>query len=204
MMSDPRLRGRVSWLLMTARIHLLSPEIRRPGRTGDLIIPILDPEGADREEFLRWLVKPALGDTLTPKQLRRLEELTAGWSAAAFASLRSELQSKARRAAPGAAPAVAATAAAGAAAVPPAVAAAAPAGAAGQAGAAESGMDFAGICELVHDHLSPTIGETRRYQTLQALANCTRRCLLPDPEVSDAVRQQWLDEIRVLEAQGVS
>ena len=46
MMSDPRLRGRVTWLLMTARIHLLSPDIRRPGRVGDLIIPVLDPEGA--------------------------------------------------------------------------------------------------------------------------------------------------------------
>ena len=43
MMSDPALRGRVIWLLMTARIHLLSPDIRRPGRVGDLIIPVLDP-----------------------------------------------------------------------------------------------------------------------------------------------------------------
>ena len=47
MMSDPRLRGRVIWLLMTARIHLLSPDIRRPGRVGDLIIPVLDPEGGE-------------------------------------------------------------------------------------------------------------------------------------------------------------
>jgi SpoVK/Ycf46/Vps4 family AAA+-type ATPase len=44
MMSDPRLRGRVIWLLMTARIQLLSPDIRRPGRVGDLIIPVLDPD----------------------------------------------------------------------------------------------------------------------------------------------------------------
>ena len=42
MMSDPKLKGRVIWLLMTARIHLLSPDIRRPGRVGDLIIPVLD------------------------------------------------------------------------------------------------------------------------------------------------------------------
>ena len=35
MMSDPKLRGRVIWLLMTARIHLLSPDIRRPGRVGE-------------------------------------------------------------------------------------------------------------------------------------------------------------------------
>ena len=49
MMSDPALKGRVFWLLMTARIHLLSPDLRRPGRAGDLIIPVLDPEG------VRWL-----------------------------------------------------------------------------------------------------------------------------------------------------
>ena len=42
MMSDPKLRGKVIWLLMTARIERLSPDIRRPGRVGDLIIPVLD------------------------------------------------------------------------------------------------------------------------------------------------------------------
>ncbi len=64
MMSDPKLRGKVIWLLMTARIHLLSPDIRRPGRVGDLIIPILDPEGQDRMDFIKWLLKPAA--TLAP------------------------------------------------------------------------------------------------------------------------------------------
>ena len=59
-MSDPRLRGRVIWLLMTARIHLLSPDIRRPGRVGDLIIPVLDPEGEDRRDFLRWVAESVL------------------------------------------------------------------------------------------------------------------------------------------------
>ena len=57
MMSNPALRGKVTWLLITARIHLLSPDIRRPGRAGDLVIPILDPEGSDRREFLAWTVK---------------------------------------------------------------------------------------------------------------------------------------------------
>ena len=31
MMSDPKLRGKVMWLLMTTRIHLSVPDIRRPG-----------------------------------------------------------------------------------------------------------------------------------------------------------------------------
>ncbi|MEZ6081190.1 MAG: ATP-binding protein [Pirellulaceae bacterium] len=59
MMSDPALRGKVIWLLMTARIHLLSPDIRRPGRVGDLIIPVLDPVGQDRRDFIQWMLKPA-------------------------------------------------------------------------------------------------------------------------------------------------
>lgn len=54
LMSDTKLKGKVSWLLMTARIHLLPPDIRRPGRVGDLIIPVLDPEGKDRDEFIAW------------------------------------------------------------------------------------------------------------------------------------------------------
>ncbi|MEL6898324.1 MAG: ATP-binding protein, partial [Planctomycetota bacterium] len=58
MMSDPQLRGRVLWLLMTARINLLSPDIRRPGRVGDLIIPVLDPREDDRREFIRWMLGP--------------------------------------------------------------------------------------------------------------------------------------------------
>ena len=45
---------------MTARIHLLSPDIRRPGRVGDLIIPVLDPEDDDRREFLKWVISGVL------------------------------------------------------------------------------------------------------------------------------------------------
>ncbi len=73
MMSDPLLRGRVFWLLVTARIHLLSPDLRRPGRVGDLIIPTLDPEGEDREDFLRWAVKPALPEGVSADEVRRFD-----------------------------------------------------------------------------------------------------------------------------------
>lgn len=91
MMSDPRLRGRVRWLLMTARIHRLSPDIRRPGRVGNLIIPVTDPEGEDREEFIRWTVEPVLALGLIPEVMRRLDVATQGYSAASFAALRDEL-----------------------------------------------------------------------------------------------------------------
>jgi len=163
MMSDPKLRGRTAWLLMTARIHLLSPDIRRPGRVGDLILPVLDPEGEDRREFLKWITAPVLKGPLTESALTELEASTAGYSAAAFASLRSELIAKAAR----------------------------------------GKLELPDILEIVHDHLSPAIGQTRRYQTLQALLNCTRRSLLPDPNVGDEQRSAWEREIAELEAKGV-
>ncbi|MBI5387960.1 MAG: ATP-binding protein [Verrucomicrobia bacterium] len=165
MMSDPALRGRVIWLLVTARIHLLSPDIRRPGRVGDLIIPVLDPEGPDREEFLRWSVKPVLPKGLDAGQLKSLDDATRGYSAASFSALRSELKAKAKR--------------------------------------AGGAFDFDAILAVVRDQLPPAIEETRRYQTLQALINCTRRSLLPDPSVTADQRREWEMELRALEAKGV-
>ena len=56
---------------------------------------------------------------------------------------------------------------------------------------------------IIGDFIQPAIGQTRRYQTLQALVNCTRRSLLPDPNVTDEQRAQWEREISLLEAQGI-
>jgi hypothetical protein len=56
---------------------------------------------------------------------------------------------------------------------------------------------------MIADFQQPAIGPTRRYQTLQALVNCTRRSLLPDPKVTDEQRAMWEQEIRLLEAQGI-
>jgi SpoVK/Ycf46/Vps4 family AAA+-type ATPase len=165
MMSDPKLRGRVAWLLVTARIHLLSPDLRRPGRVGDLIIPILDPEGEDRWEFLKWTVHGAFKGELAPDQLQQLAAATRNFSSAGFAALRSELKAKARL-----------------------------------SGAA---LTFDQVLALVKDLLPPAIEETRRFQTLQALVNCTRRSLLPDPNVNDEERRRWGEELRLLEARGV-
>ncbi|MBN1517051.1 ATP-binding protein [Candidatus Sumerlaeota bacterium] len=163
MMSDPQLRGRVIWLLMTARIHLLSPDIRRPGRVGDLIVPVLDPEGEDRREFIIWAVEKALGRAPQPEEISRLSEALPNASSASFASLRSELLAKAKGGA----------------------------------------LEFEGALKVVEDHLPPAISDTRRYQTLQALVNCTRRSLLPEPEIDESARQRWAEEIRHLEEQGV-
>lgn len=159
MMSDPRLKGKVIWLLMTARIHLLSPDIRRPGRVGDLIIPVLDPEGNDRREFVRWLIKGII-ENPSEEDLKRLDELTVGYSAASFSSLRSRLKST-------------------------------------------DVKSIDQVVEIVRDQISPAIELTRRYQTLQALVNCTRRSLLPNPQVTDEERKAWQLELQQLEALGV-
>lgn len=146
-MSDPKLRGKVIWLLMTARIHLLSPDIRRPGRVGDLIIPVLDPEGQDRQDFIRWMLKPtgAIGQSDSMLDWLDDEGLPNDFSAAGFAALRSQLK-----------------------AIPP-----------------QSEFE---LRASIGDFLQPAIKQTRRYQTLQALLNCTRRSLLPDPQVTEEQR----------------
>ncbi len=160
MMSDPLLRGKVIWLLMTARIHLLSPDIRRPGRVGDLIIPILDPVGEDRLAFIQWMLKPAGDAGTNAVDWMDKEGLPPDFSAAGFAALRSQIK-----------------------AMPP--------------------TSEAALQSIVGDFIQPAIGQTRRYQTLQALVNCTRRSLLPDPNVTDEERAQWEHEISLLEAQGI-
>jgi SpoVK/Ycf46/Vps4 family AAA+-type ATPase len=166
MMSDPQLRGRVLWLLMTARIHLLSPDIRRPGRVGDLIIPVLDPTGEDRLAFIRWVLEAV--DLETPPQqsqedlVREFSDdvLPADYSAAAFASLRSLLL-------------------------------------------ALEPKTWVAVRDAIHDQLPPAIGGTREYQTLQALINCTRRSLLPDPETTEQQREAWQHRARELELEGI-
>ena len=82
---------------MTARIHLLSPYIRRPGRVGDLIIPVLDPKGEDKRSFLRWMIEPIGLDALSEDQMEALEPAAEGYFAAAYASLRSGLIATNRR-----------------------------------------------------------------------------------------------------------
>ncbi len=160
MMSDPKLKGRVIWLLMTARIHLLSPDIRRPGRVGDLIIPVLDPTGEDRKAFIRWMLKPTqLVDEALVDWLDR-DGLEIDFSAAGFSALRSQFK-----------------------AIPP--------------------KDADEVKHIVRDFLQPAIKQTRRYQTLQALINCTRRSLLPDPNISEEDRAQMEQEIRLLETMGI-
>jgi hypothetical protein len=226
MMSDTGLRGRVVWLLMTARIHLLSPDIRRPGRVGDLIIPILDPDGADREEFLRWTLKPVIAaelpgpsdqaSTSAPGNANLPQ--AGGTSAPGNANLpigspatpasqqtpTSDLQPQASNLKP--------------AVLSPeqwkslldGVSNFFAAGFASLRSELKARMAVKGapltveeVQDVVHDLLQPAVSDTRRYQTLQALVNCTRRSLLPDPKTTEDERRLWETEIRLLEAKGI-
>lgn len=93
MMSDPALRGRVFWTLMTARVHRLSPDVKRPKRAGDLILPILDPEGEDRMDFIRWTLNGINVPATDEKPLEQVlnDYLSPTYSAASYAALRSHL-----------------------------------------------------------------------------------------------------------------
>lgn len=95
MMSDPRLRGRVHWLLDTARAHLLSADLRRPGRGGDLIFGMFDPVDEDRADFICWTVDSVLVDPLDQPTFEAIDRATKGYYAGAFGSLRAELRRKA-------------------------------------------------------------------------------------------------------------
>lgn len=89
MMSDTKLRGKVVWLLMTARIHLLPLDIRSPGRAGDYIIPIFDPRDGDLKDFLTWMLAPVCDK---PGELAAgLMDRMKGYTAGAISSLRDEL-----------------------------------------------------------------------------------------------------------------
>ncbi len=92
MMSDPQLRGNITWLLMTARIYNLSPDLRREGRVGDMVVPVLDPSGEDREDFLRWTVAKVSSSPFSEEDTEQLLKITEDYSAASFASLRSDLE----------------------------------------------------------------------------------------------------------------
>lgn len=174
MMSDPLLRGRTSWLLITARIHLLSPDIRRPGRAGSLIIPVLDPEGKDLEDFIHWMIKPVFTKSESCETIKAAVDLLKPhikeYYAATFAEVRSDLKAY-------------------------------------QSLNKKNGLSIDDILKKIEDYIPPAVKKTRRYQTLQAMLNCTRLSLLPSMTEKDKLleaREDWQKEIFTLEAQGIN
>ncbi len=174
MMSDPRFKGRILWLLMTARPHLLPPDMRREGRGGNLVIPILDPSlEEDKHAFLEWVFLPVAEEgvdkALLLEQLsssERVQEHLETYSADSFKLLRSELKARKVR--------------------------------------LKRALTPQEIIAVVEEIIPPDIELTRRYQTLQALMNCTRKSLLPPFEGKlKAKRLEWAAEIRRLELEGI-
>jgi SpoVK/Ycf46/Vps4 family AAA+-type ATPase len=159
MMSDPDLKGVILWLLMTARPHKLSPDIRRSGRAGDLIIPVLDPEGEDRKAFIEWVLG-TISQGSVCEGSDAIDKATQGYSSAAFSSLRSLAKSK-------------------------------------------GCQTVSDLIKVADDLISADIGDTRRYQILQALMNCTRKSLLPQfTGKLEQQREKWRNEIIDLERKG--
>ena len=163
MMSDPQLRGNITWLLMTARIYNLSPDLRREGRVGDIVIPVLDPTGEDRETFLQWTLRNVYTEPISDEAFELLLSHTEGYSAASFASLRADLEAAKNR---------------------------------------QGALTVDEIIDVISDRILPNIGPIRRYQTLQAFLNCTRKSLLP-VEYSPETRESWLEQIAQLEVMGI-
>ncbi len=163
MMSDPQLRGNITWLLMTARIYNLSPDLRREGRVGDIVIPVLDPTGEERKTFLQWTLDSVYSEEVSDEVFELLLSHTEGYSAASFASLRADLEAAKNR---------------------------------------QGELSVDEIIDVISDRILPNIGPIRRYQTLQAFLNCTRKSLLP-VDYSPETRESWLEQIAQLEIMGV-
>ena len=51
------------------------------------------------------------------------------------------------------------------------------------------------LATMLHDLLAPELGTVRQRQTLLAKLHCSRRQLLPDPEVDQAQRAAWRREL---------
>ena len=160
MMSDQTLKGKVFWFLMTARIHRLSADIRREGRL-DLIIPILDPEGDDKKEFIKWTFGDLKGeDGVLATEHKDVHSLIKNYSSASFDALRKRIKSK-------------------------------------------KPQTLKAAIKIAKDILQADIADTRHYQKLQALVNCTRRSLIFNDDATDEevekARKEWRDELNRLE-----
>lgn len=95
MMGDPRNRGRIVWLLLTARPERLAPDLKRSGRAG-LHLPVFDPEGADRTAYIHHILRRAGIDaaSLPSEQYAAIERATAELSPADFNEVLVELRAE--------------------------------------------------------------------------------------------------------------
>jgi len=85
MMSEPTNRGRIVWIIITARPDRLEPDIKRSGRAGEHL-PVFDSEGEEKEAFLHHILKQAAIelDAFPPDQKAEFLELTSRYFPADF------------------------------------------------------------------------------------------------------------------------
>jgi SpoVK/Ycf46/Vps4 family AAA+-type ATPase len=97
MMSDPSNRGKIVWIIITARPDRLEPDIKRSGRAGEHL-PVFDNEGEEREAFLRYVLNQAEVDPheFSQDQYEQFVRLTSGYYPADFDHLLTELRRRKR------------------------------------------------------------------------------------------------------------
>lgn len=81
MMSNPKYRSKIMWILITTRPDLLDPDFIRSGRCS-IGLPMFDPEGEDANEFADWMFEKFAGKGIElsdeEKKLARTKTQEAG------------------------------------------------------------------------------------------------------------------------------
>lgn len=93
MMSDPDNRGKIVWVIITARPDRLEPDIKRSGRAGEHL-PVFDNEGEEKEAFIKHVLKQvnvSLED-FSPEQRTEFLRVTQTYFPADFDQLLTELK----------------------------------------------------------------------------------------------------------------
>lgn len=97
MMSDSNNRGKIVWIIITARPDRMEPDIKRSGRAGEHL-PVFDNEGEEKEAFLRHVLTQAdiRLEQFTEAQQAEFRRLTANYFPADFDQLVTELKRRRR------------------------------------------------------------------------------------------------------------
>jgi len=97
MMSDANNRGKIVWIIITARPDRMEPDIKRSGRAGEHL-PVFDNEGEEKEAFLKHVLAQAdiQLEEFTDKQQAEFRNLTSNYFPADFDQLVTELKRRRR------------------------------------------------------------------------------------------------------------
>ncbi|HMK36333.1 MAG TPA: AAA family ATPase [Desulfomonilaceae bacterium] len=93
MMSEPQNRGKIIWVIITARPDRLEPDIKRSGRAGEHL-PVFDNEGQEKEAFIRHVLQQVdiELDRFSPEQRAAFLQFTDKYFPADFDQLLTELK----------------------------------------------------------------------------------------------------------------